>query len=314
MHKPLLSIVIANYNYGRFLEDAIQSVITQNIGDEIELIICDGASTDNSVQVIKKYACGLPPNTHRLEWQDHSKLQINESYSSNRNSLTYCSTLISWWCSEKDQGQADAFNKGFSHARGRYGCWLNADDIFANGALTRVCNYLRKHKDVEWLGGSSMFVDSNLQVLWCSRCVRVPSWWVKRIPYYSVNGPSSFFLIERFKQAGGFDVKLRYSMDTDLWRRFTMCNMRLCYIRGYVWAFRVHEQSKTSHKFISGVRENNFSKECSIVDGRYGISPRCARFASKVNRLFRFILFSYASSWFDTVRYKGRSVKMISCN
>ena len=67
MIEPLLSIVVANYNYGRFLEAAIRSVIEQSAGGKIELIICDAASTDNSVEIIKKY-----------------------------------SEYISWWCSEKD--------------------------------------------------------------------------------------------------------------------------------------------------------------------------------------------------------------------
>jgi len=60
--NPILSIVIANYNYGRFLEDAILSVLRQEVGEVVELIICDAASTDNSVDIIKKYANGLPPN------------------------------------------------------------------------------------------------------------------------------------------------------------------------------------------------------------------------------------------------------------
>ena len=51
MNKPLLSIVIANYNYGRFLEDAIESVIAQDMGEQVELIVCDAASTDNSVEI-----------------------------------------------------------------------------------------------------------------------------------------------------------------------------------------------------------------------------------------------------------------------
>ena len=88
--QPLLSIVIANYNYGRFLEEAIQSVLMQDAGDLAELIICDAESTDNSVEVIKKY-------------EKH----------------------ITWWCSEKDGGQSAAFNKGFSHARGKFLTWLN---------------------------------------------------------------------------------------------------------------------------------------------------------------------------------------------
>ena len=68
MEAPLLSIVIANYNYGRFLEDAIKSVLNQCCHN-VELIIIDGGSTDNSIEVIKKYANGLPPKTYRPNWR-----------------------------------------------------------------------------------------------------------------------------------------------------------------------------------------------------------------------------------------------------
>ena len=65
MNKPILSIVIANFNYGRYLDGAIQSILQQGVGDDIELIICDAASSDESLEVIKRYANGLPPNTSR---------------------------------------------------------------------------------------------------------------------------------------------------------------------------------------------------------------------------------------------------------
>ena len=111
--EPLVSIVIANYNYGRFLGEAIQSVIAQDMGDKVELIICDAASTDNSVDIIRQYANDLPANTSYSEWtsQANSQLTIHDSQ------------LITWWCSEKDGGQSAAFNKGFSHARGRFLTW-----------------------------------------------------------------------------------------------------------------------------------------------------------------------------------------------
>ena len=152
--QPLFSIVIANYNYGRFLEDAIQSVIAQDMNDQVELIICDAASTDNSIDIIKKYAGGLPPNISRSEWTDsNAKLQTSNS------------NLITWWCSEKDGGQSAAFNKGFSHACGKFLTWLNADDILLTGALKAICALHKKMPDAEWLTGSSVRTDENLNVI-----------------------------------------------------------------------------------------------------------------------------------------------------
>ena len=116
---PLISIVIANYNYGHYLEDAIRSVIDQDVDDVVELIICDGGSTDNSVDIIKKY-----------------------------------DDKIAWWCSEKDEGQSDAFNKGFVQAKGKYLTWLNADDVMFKGCLKKVLRILNEHPEEEWFTGS----------------------------------------------------------------------------------------------------------------------------------------------------------------
>ena len=107
---PELSIIVVNYNYGRFINDAIESVIGQESFDNCELIIVDGGSSDNSVECIKEHA-----------------------------------NKIAWWCSEKDKGQSDAFNKAFSHARGKFGFWLNADDILMPGAIKAILEYLSSH-------------------------------------------------------------------------------------------------------------------------------------------------------------------------
>lgn len=275
MKSPLLSIVIANYNYGRFLEEAIQSVLSQSCQD-FELIIVDGGSADNSVEIIKKY-------------QDR----------------------LTWWCSEPDGGQSDAFNKGFSHARGRYGCWLNADDILMSGALMAVKNYLVRHPRTEWLCGSSVFVDAELRVKWCSRCVRTWPILMDRLPTYSINGPSSFFTLDRLRSVGGFDVRLRYTMDTDLWRRFVRAGMRPYFIKDYVWCFRVHEESKTSHKFITGRGRADFVMEGERMNARYGISSRWNNIGARINQIYRLLSGTYFWSYVDTRRFKGSCVEEI---
>jgi glycosyltransferase involved in cell wall biosynthesis len=99
---PKLSIVIPSYNQGAYIEETILSIVNQDYPGK-ELIIIDGGSTDNSVDVIKKYG-------------QH----------------------IAYWVSEKDEGQAHAINKGFERATGDYIAWMNADDTYYENAFRKI--------------------------------------------------------------------------------------------------------------------------------------------------------------------------------
>lgn len=101
---PKLSIIIPNFNYGNYIEETILSVINQNYANT-ELIIIDGGSTDNSVEIIKKY----------------------DKY-------------INYWISEKDNGQADAINKGLKVATGKYIAFINSDDTYLENAFNTIFN------------------------------------------------------------------------------------------------------------------------------------------------------------------------------
>lgn len=231
----LLSIVVANYNYGRYLGDALKSVISQAEavegrrlivdGQLVELIVCDASSTDNSVEIIK----------------------ANES-------------SLYWWCSEKDKGQSDAFNKGFDHSTGKYLTWLNADDLLVKGSLKKIVKTLSEHPDCQWFTGNGFRFLQDGTVLECKWGPNFYPTFLQRSDSPIVTfGPTSFFSRMIYEQVGKLDVDFHYAMDMDLWIKFMMAGVKQRRINAYCWAFRMHEASKTaefdSHKVGGGAKQ-----------------------------------------------------------
>src|SRR5512146_173069 len=120
---PKVSIITPSYNQGRFLETTIQSVLAQDYPN-LEYIIVDGGSKDESVEIIKKY-------------QQH----------------------LTWWVSEKDKGHADALNKGFARATGEILAWLNSDDIYEPGAVSEAVAFLKEHPAVGMVYGDANLIN-----------------------------------------------------------------------------------------------------------------------------------------------------------
>lgn len=267
MQRPLFSIVIANHNFGRFLAEAIRSVAAQDMGDQVELIICDAASTDNSVDVIRKFANGLPPNTEYEKWSTRQ---------SNHPVTKMSAQLITWWCSEKDGGQSAAFNKGFAHARGRFLSWLNADDLLLPGSLRNIADAIHHHPTCQWFVGSSIWCDADLFVkrIFCAHDFSSRRVHERNLTCY---GPSSFFAREILAEAGWIDESLHYVMDTDLWYKFVLkLRKRFIAIKKPVWVFREHEASKMSGPVLNPNSEESIRKrkalcrEREILIQRYG--------------------------------------------
>jgi glycosyltransferase involved in cell wall biosynthesis len=128
-NKPLISIITPSFNQGKFLESTVRSVLAQDYPN-IEYILIDGGSTDNSLEILQKY-------------QDH----------------------FAYWESVPDQGQAHAINKGFQRATGEFIAWLNSDDLYMAGAISQAVKALQRNPDAGMVFGDGVVIDAENRLL-----------------------------------------------------------------------------------------------------------------------------------------------------
>ncbi|MDD2598646.1 MAG: glycosyltransferase family 2 protein [Kiritimatiellae bacterium] len=265
---PVFSIIIPVLNHAKFLEKALRSVLNQT-GMNFEVIVVDGGSTDGSVEIIRRY-------------EDR----------------------IAWWCSEKDAGQSAAINKGFGHATGKYLFWLNADDLLLPDTLHKAQKYLSENPTCEWLAGNLIYIDQGDRVLWCARDGGWHDWLYENAPV-RVYGPSSIFIKELFDRVGGLDESLHYVMDTDLWLRFKKAGARFHRLQHYFWAFRVHDDSKTSAD-LKGAATPKMVDERARMYLRNNF--RVTKLGLLKQRMWRVCNGAYFKAAVDTIRWKKRRV------
>ena len=203
---PLVSIIVPSYNQGAFIEETIRSILLQDYPN-LELIIMDGGSSDQSPEIIKKY----------------------EKY-------------ISYWQSESDNGQSDAIREGFIIARGSIIAWLNSDDFYQPGAVLNAV-YLMKMSNASMIYGDYNIVDSeSVQI----QLLNAPEYALKRLAQTNIiPQPSSFFDKEIYSRVGGLDDSLHYVMDYDLWLKMAFDHSSIIHIPFFLSNFRSHGGSKT---------------------------------------------------------------------
>ncbi len=175
----LVSVVTPSFNQSAYLEQAIRSVLEQDHG-ELEYLVVDGGSTDSSLDIIKKY-----------------------------------SGRLAWWVSEKDQGQADAINKGFARARGGILAWLNSDDYYLPGAVSAAVKALEIHPEAVMVYGNMLAVDGN------GRTINVlkygPLSLEDLLCFQIIGQPAVFMRRPAFEKAGGLDTTFHFMLDHQLW-------------------------------------------------------------------------------------------------
>ena len=204
---PKISIVTPSFNQGRFIEETIRSVLLQNYPN-IEYIVIDGGSTDNSVDIIKKYE----------PW------------------LTY-------WVSEHDKGQSHAINKGWERSTGDVIAYLNSDDVYIADAFAEAVGNFRNNPDYAVVHGKTMVTDEEGRELslfgssfdlmssvnGCNCTIAQPSAFIRRACLTDV---------------GLMDLDLKWALDYDLWLRLKV--RYPFYYVSRVWSkFRLHVRSKS---------------------------------------------------------------------
>ena len=207
---PKITVITPSYNQAEFLEETIQSVLQQNYPN-LEYIIIDGGSTDHSVDIIRKY-------------EKH----------------------LSYWVSEKDDGQSHAINKGLKQASGEIISWLCSDDLYVPGTLLEVSRFFSLHPEIALMHGKSVLFGNRRKELTIGGDIKdLPLRYFAVIPYPQ---PSSFFRRQVIDESGLLDESLHFGMDYDLLIRIAL-SYSIQANDKILSRYRLHSSSKTVSQF-----------------------------------------------------------------
>ncbi|HSM25211.1 MAG TPA: glycosyltransferase family 2 protein [Anaerolineaceae bacterium] len=177
--NPLISIITPSYNQADYLEMSMLSVLNQDYPN-LEYIVVDGNSTDGSQEIIKKF-------------EDR----------------------LSWWVSEKDDGQADAFNKGIKHAQGKYIGWLNSDDLYLPGTISEAVSLLENNQDLAFVFGDVQSINEKGII---TNIMCYGDWQLVDLMQFKIIGqPAVFMRRDLLEKVGGLDPSFHFLLDHLLW-------------------------------------------------------------------------------------------------
>ncbi|HAA29479.1 MAG TPA: glycosyltransferase [Cyanobacteria bacterium UBA8553] len=180
---PRISIVTPSYNQGQFIEETIRSVLLQGYPN-LEYIIIDGGSNDNTIEIIKKY----------------------ENY-------------FSYWVSEPDKGPTDAINKGWQRTSGEIVAYLNSDDAYLPGTLATIAKTFQENCDARVVCGNELKIDSEGFVISESSIEKVDR--LSLLHLNLISQPATFIKKSTLELTGGLNLDVHYIFDFELWLRIT---------------------------------------------------------------------------------------------
>lgn len=220
MDYPKISIVTPVFNQVKYLEETIQSILSQGYPN-LEYIIIDGGSTDGTVDIIKKYE-----------------------------------SQLSYWVSEPDNGMYDALQKGFDHSSGEIMGWLNADDLFFDGCFFHIANIFSNHNKINWLTGCSVGIDENGIITHCHPCRKFNKYQFLSGDYMWIAQESTLWKRPLWEKAGSrIATELQAAGDFELWLRFIQLDT-LYYVSNCIGKFR-HREGQISEQLDKYIEEVN---------------------------------------------------------
>jgi len=253
---PRMTIVTPTLNRAPYLERTILSVLNQNYPN-LEYIVLDGGSRDDSCAIIERYA----------------------PY------LSYCR-------SKSDDGQGAALKEGFDRATGEILAWINSDDIYSPGVFRQIGDMMRSQPGTDVCYGNMDLLDACGEVVAerrlaeCSRGVIDLGIRYGGFGFYQ---PAAFWRKALYDRVGGVDPSLYFDMDNDLFIRFALSGGRFAFLPCPLVGFRIHEASKSFELQDPG------KSEIPLLLSRYGldqgsIKSRCLRSIVRGYRVWKHIL------------------------
>lgn len=232
-----ISVVVPSFNHGPFLEQCLLSIFEQSTPNiALDVIVMDGGSLDQSVDIIRKYE-----------------------------------QRLAFWVSQPDGGQTAALVEGFRRSSGDVMCWLNSDDFFLGGALAKVADEFVTNPEAGVVYGDAIWVERDGTEIKLQKEIefdeKILLWVYNYIPQ-----PSTFWRRDLWERSDKLDPRLVCAMDYDLWLKFLRAGGSFRHISAPLSAMRRYPEQKNqrlraiSNREDTLIREQHLGRRCSAVE------------------------------------------------
>lgn len=227
---PLVSIITPSYNQGEFIEELILSIKNQSYKN-VEHIIIDNNSTDNTIDILKKYK-----NAYNMRW-----------------------------ISENDSGMYMAINKGLYKAKGDILAYLNTDDLYFPWTVSVIVEYFNNHPEIELVYGDAVNIniDTDKKSLILCPCFD----YLFLIRKNFIPQPTVFFRKVILKKIGFFNENMKLVGDYEYWLRAGY-RCKISKINEVLAIDRIHSKSQRQKKIKQLFKEENYIKEIFMTQNR----------------------------------------------